>query len=244
MMRSLLFRVIKPMAESFRALGTLILLGLPLMATSALNTERVPFGVTLQVLFENAKFGAQPIHGYRVVTKFSSDRLLTEFEDLWRADPSARVWRSDMPRMKILSRVARFPEIDVLQVGQDAQGRTQATLSRGVPDAPETVGPSVCPTDWLPPHSRVLQTFTSRDSDRTSCLVLAKSTAPLNDCQAWIVAQAKRDGYRENPGLRLSSGHPSSGVVMLTNQRHDAILTLNVNGNGTELVLQKSLARP
>jgi hypothetical protein len=236
----------KIMLERCLVAGAFILLCMPTLASSAslVYPERLPAGVRLQILFENAKLGAQPLSSYRIVSNLSPDRLLADFEDLWRLDPSARVWRSDQVRTKILSRVARFPEVDVLQVGTDKQGRLQAILSRGVPTANGSDGDSICAMNWLPPGTRILQTFTNADSDRTSCLLLATANASLNDCRAWILAHAKRDRFREDPKLRLSPGVSGGGVVVLAKEGQEVILTLNTHGPITELVLQKSVPRP
>ena len=198
--------------------------------------------VQAQLVFEGAELAQQKLTSYRLITKLSPSQLIAEVESLWSKSENAKVWRHETETWLMLSKVERFPEVEVLQARRGVAGQTIARLSIGAPRHHSESQTEALLANWLPAHSKVLQSFVSSDPGRSGHLLIARSGANLQSSADWIEQRARSAGFRVEPHLKTNLGSGQSMVALLTRGKEEVVLTLDQGEQELAIVLQHSRA--
>jgi hypothetical protein len=193
-----------------------------------------------QLVFEEASLANHQMSSYRLVTKLSPERLIAEVEGLWSKNEKAKVWRTNNGTWLMVSKVERFPALEVLQAKVGLNGETIARLSVGAPSPRSEPATQALLMKWLPTYSTVLQSFASSDHSMQGHLLIARSRASLQSSADWILDQAKRAGFKSEPHLKANFDSGRSLVALLARQDEEVLLTLDETDQGIAIVLQQS----
>jgi hypothetical protein len=225
-----------------------VLVAVVALVSSSCFAQGVPYpqflaglpSVQAQLVFEGAQIAGQKMMSYRLVTKLSPERLLAEVESLWSKNERAKVWRTETHMWHLLSKVERFPDVEVLQVRRGVTGETIARLSYGAPvgQAHGAAGRDVA--SWLPVNAKILQKFSSSDPGQRGYLMIARSVGSVQANIASIEAQALRAGFRSEHRINTSGPSEQSHVAILTKGREEVVLTLDRDEQDISIVLQYS----
>jgi hypothetical protein len=216
--------------------------------------------VKAEQVFDGAALAGQEISSYRLVTALSPDRLLADVEAIWSRIEYAKVWRSTSGPWTILSKVEKFPAIEVLQAKRGANGETVARLSFGAPGSffasrdssdmrfanTHSGGASTASASeslllqWLPNQAKVLQTFSSRDPGKQGVLMIARAFGHPKAGMNWIEQQAKRSGFSRDARFINLSNPAQSQIALLVRGDEEVIATLDRMDSEVAIVFQHS----